>query len=79
MNRSSSIFLATVGALLGLVLAVLSPWSQLIIDGAAGILAESSVANHPGLSSLVRVGAFIFAYPFWPVVLAWGGYSRGSR
>jgi len=67
-----------VGLVLGLVLDVASPWSEVIMGAVQTTLATPSVQDFPGLPFLVHVLGVFFAYVFLPLVGCGIGIKLGS-
>ncbi len=68
-----------VGAIVGLVIELASPWSEVIMQHFNDVLATPSMGNYPELSSMIYAFGIFAAYLFLPCVGAAVGFGIGSK
>lgn len=67
----------TIGVLVGVVLELVSPWSEFFMDATRNLGANPSVERFTGLPTAVRLGGILVGYVLWPSVLGLLGYFKG--
>lgn len=65
---------AIFGALIGILIQIMTPWSDIIMQPVNTVLADPSISGNPGLSSMITALGFISAYLFLPLFGAGGGF-----
>jgi len=65
---------AIIGALIGILIVVVTPWSDIVIQPINSVLADPSISSNPGLSSMISALGIIAAYLFPPLFGAAGGF-----
>ncbi len=61
-----ALVLSIVGAIVGLLIELATPWSDIIMNQVNVILADTHIHEFAGLSPLVTVLGIFFAYLFMP-------------
>ena len=70
--------LAIIGALIGIFIEVVTPWSDIVMQPINSLLADPSISSNLGLSSMIVALGIILAYLFLPVFGAAGGFFADS-
>jgi hypothetical protein len=73
-----AIIFGIVGAILGVVIELASPWSEVIMQQVQNVLVDPSISNNPGLSLLITVLGIIGAYILLPGAAGSAGFGIGS-
>lgn len=63
-----------IGALIGIFIEVVTPWSDIVMQHINSVLSDPSISSNPGLSSLIGALGIIAAYLLLPVFGAAGGF-----
>lgn len=66
--------LAIIGALIGILIVVVTPWADIVMQPINSVLADPSISSNTGLSSMITALGVIVAYLFLPVFGAGGGF-----
>lgn len=66
------------GLALGVLADFVSPWPDIIMKASKTILETPSIANHPGLASLVKVLGVLCAVAVLPLAFGVLGYFASS-
>ena len=78
-RKTMGIVLGISGAVLGIIIELASPWSQVIMEQVNNVLAYPSISNYPGLSPLISVLGIFAAYLLLPGLGGAAGFGIGSR
>ena len=65
---------AIIGAFIGILIVVVTPWSDIVMQPINCVLADPSIISNQGLSSMISALGIIVAYLFLPVFGAAGGF-----
>ena len=65
---------AIIGAFVGILIEVMTPWSDIVMQPINSVLANPSISSNPGLASMITLLGVIAAYLFLPVFGAAGGF-----
>mgnify|MGYP001036500533 CR=1 FL=1 len=66
--------LSIIGAFIGIVIDVVTPWSNIVTHQINGVLANPSVSGNPGLVLMLTFLGLLAAYLLPPIVGASGGF-----
>ncbi len=66
--------LAIIGASVGILIVVMTPWSDIIMQPINSVMADPSISSNAGLASMITLLGVIGAYLFPPVFGAAGGF-----
>ena len=65
--------LAIIGALIGILIEVVTPWSYIVMQPINSVLADPSISSNLGLSSMITALGIFAAYLFLSLFGAAGG------
>jgi len=69
---------AIIGACIGILIEVVTPWSDIVMQPINTALANPSINSDPVLVSMLTVLGIVAAYLFLPAFGAAGGFFVGS-
>jgi len=67
-----------IGAFIGILIEVVTPWSDIAMQPINTVLADPSISSNPGLASMITLLGVIAAYLFLPIFGAAGGFFLES-
>ena len=67
------------GAIIGVLVDLVSPWSDIIMGSVQNVLANESVHNYPGLPLLLNFLGVFTAYVMPPLIGGVIGFRLGSQ
>jgi hypothetical protein len=70
--------LPIIGAFVGIVIDVVTPWSGIVTHQISAVLANPSVSGNPGLVLMLTFLGLFAAYLLPPIFGAAGGFFLGS-
>ena len=71
--------LAIIGALIGVLIELVTPWSDVIMQQVNSTLSDPSISVNLPLSALIKALGIFGAYIFLPCVGATGVFFLGSK
>ncbi len=70
--------LAVIGAIVGALIELATPWSDIIMLQFEAVLADPSISGNPQLSFMITACGIFAAYIFLPLFGATGGFFTDS-
>jgi len=69
---------AIVGAVIGILIEVVTPWSDIVMQPINTVLAAPSISSNPVLAAMLTLLGIVAAYLFLPAFGATGGFFLES-
>ena len=70
--------LVIIGALIGIFIVFVTPWSDIVMQPINSALANPSIGSNPGLSSMISALGILVVYLLPPIFGVAGGLSADS-
>ncbi len=69
---------AIIGACIGILIEVVTPWSDIVMQPINAVMADPSISSNPGLAAMISLLGVVAAYLFLPVFGAASGFFLES-